>query len=500
MRILLPFSVLFALGLAVSPAQDKEKPDKKDQEEEQEEKSKDVSQERSITLDGKKIDYTVTAAKLQLKTGDGKPRADIFHISYIRTGVDKPQDRPVMFAFNGGPGSSSVWLHLGALGPRLVPTSPDGTKPLAPPHRLIDNPHSILDVADLVFIDPVSTGYSRVEGDAKPSEFHGLTQDIESVGDFIRRWVTENDRWGSPKYLLGESYGGIRAAGLSDHLQSRYGMSLNGVVMLSSLLDFRTLRGADGDGLVNIVYLPAFAAVAHHHGKVKGDLAKLLKDSRDYAHGEYATLLLRGNEVDETTRQKAAIQLSKMTGISTLIWLETDLRLPSSRFRKELLRAEGKVLGRFDARVAWAARSKDSDYASYDPSYAVAYGAFSTAMLDYLSADLGWEEDNPYEILTGKVRPWKWGRENSIVNLTSRISNAMVENPKLKVLVMCGHTDLATPPTGIEHSFRQMLSLPAEQRSNVEFTYYDAGHMFYLNEPDLAKMRKDLVKFLAPTK
>lgn len=506
MRTLLPLlslTLLLTLGLPLLHAQDDKKPDNKKKEEEKAAKD-DVDQtvikERSVTIAGKVINYTVTAAKLQLKNAKGDTRADIFHISYIRTGVDNPKDRPVVFAFNGGPGSSSVWLHLGALGPRLVPTSPDGTQPLAPPHRTIENPHSILDVADLVFIDPVSTGYSRAEGDAKPAEFHGLNEDIDSVGDFIRRWVSENGRWGSPKFLLGESYGGIRAAGLAEHLQDRYGMTLNGVVLLSSVLDFRTLSSSDGDDLLNIIYLPAFTAVAHHHGKLTGDLDKLLKEARDYASGEYSRVLLQGNDLDEATRQQTAAQLSKLTGISTLVWLETDLRLDPTRFRKELLRAEGKVLGRFDGRVAWADANKASDYASYDPSYAVAFGAFSTAMLDYLTSDLEWKEDSPYEILTGRVHPWKWGQENSIVNLSGRLSSAMIENPNLKVLVLCGHTDLATPPTGIEHSFRHMLNLPAPQRAAVHFDYYAGGHMFYLNDPDLAKLRTDLVRFLSPAK
>lgn len=457
-----------------------------------------VVHQRTIVLDGQDIDYTVTAAKLQLKTNEGKARADIFHISYIRTNVKHPGQRPVVFAFNGGPGSSSVWLHLGALGPRLVPSAPDGTVALAPPQRTIPNPHSILDVADLVFIDPVSTGYSRPEGEAKASEFHGLDEDIESVGDFIRRWVTEHERWGSPKFLLGESYGGVRAAGLADHLQSRYGMNLNGVVLLSSLLDFRTLRSATGDDLSTIVYLPAFTAVAHHHKKIRGDRTKLLKEARTYANGEYAKLLLQGTDLDEQARKNAAKRLSQLSGISASIWLETDLRLSPSRFRKELLRREGKVLGRFDGRVAWDAASRDSDYAGYDPSYAVVQGAFSTAMLDYLTKDLGWEEENPYEILSSKVHGWKWGQENRVVNMSGRLTSAMRTNPNLRVLVLCGHTDLATPPTGIEHTFRHLFGLPAARRQSVQFEYYDAGHMFYLNEPDLAKMRTDLLKFLTP--
>ena len=498
MRTPLHFILTLVLSTALCSAQDK-KPDKKEDKPEKEE-PQEVSQERSVTLGGKKIDYTVTAAKLRLKNDKGEARADIFHVSYIRKGVKNPADRPVMFAFNGGPGSSAVWLHLGALGPRLVPTSPDGTQPLTPPVLLKDNPHSILDVTDLVFIDPVSTGYSRVEGKGNPGDFHGVSQDIDSVGDFIRRWVTEHRRWGSPKYLLGESYGGVRAAGLADHLQSRYGMNLNGVVLLSSLLDFRTLRSSVGDDLSNLVYLPAFTAVAHYHGKIKGDLDKLLKESRDYADGTYAKVLLQGTDLDDATRQIASVQLSKLTGIASDIWLETDLRLKPSRFRKELLRKEGKVLGRFDARVAWAATSKDSDYASYDPSYSVAYGAFSTAMLDYLSSDLEWKEDSPYEILSHKVHPWKWGAENRVVNLSDRLASAMTQNPKLQVLVLCGHTDLATPPTGVEYSFRHMFSLPAPQRANVKFEYYAGGHMFYLNDPDLAKLRTDLVQFLRPKK
>lgn len=456
--------------------------------------------ESEVVIDGVTIPYTVTADTLTLKTDDGKERASIFHVSYLRkTDAEDSSERPVMFAFNGGPGSSAVWLHLGALGPKLVPTSPDGTLALTPPITLIDNAYSILDVTDLVFIDPVSTGYSRTEKDGKASEFHGLEGDIDSVADFIRRWTTEHKRWSSPKYLLGESYGGIRAAGLSEHLQSRYGMSLNGVVMLSSLLDFRTLRGSQGDFLVHQVYLPAFAGTAHHHGKIERPRAELLAEARAFASGPYASALFAGASLTTAEIQTLAAKLSELTAIPAAIWEESNLRLSPTRFRGELLRAEGKVLGRFDARVAWPAQSKESDYPSYDPSYAVAYGAFSTAMLAYLTEDLGAHEiEKPYEILTSRVHPWKWNAENSVVNVSGRLQSAMRDNPHLKVLVMGGYTDLATPPTGIEFSLNQLVDLPQESRDKIDFVYYDAGHMFYLNQPDLVKMRKDLVEFLKP--
>ncbi len=237
-------------------------------------------------IGGKKISYKVTTGKLQLKKDDGKVSASIFHVSYERTDTKELADRPVMFAFNGGPGSSAVWLHVGVLGPKILKLSGDGTSAPEPPVRMTDNPLSILDVCDLVFIDPVSTGYSRAENDTKPGDFHGLNEDIESVGDFIRRWITEHDRWASPKYLLGESYGGIRAAGLSQHLQSRYGMSLNGVVLLSSLLDFATLQPSEGNDLAYLVFLPSFAGTAHFHGKIKGDRDALIRESTEFAFGE----------------------------------------------------------------------------------------------------------------------------------------------------------------------------------------------------------------------
>lgn len=457
-----------------------------------------VVRESSVTIDGKKVPYKVTTGKLQLKQEDGKPRAQIFHVSYVRTDTKDAGTRPVMFAFNGGPGSSAVWLHIGVLGPKIVKLPSDGTEPPLPPVRVTDNPLSILDACDLVFVDPVSTGYSRAEKDVKPGDFHGLDEDIESVGDFIRRWISENERWSSPKYILGESYGGIRVAGLSSYMQSRYGMSLNGVVLLSSLLDFATLQPAQGNDLAYEVFLPSLTGVAHFHKKIEGDRDALVKESTEFAFGDYAAALLKGADLDDETRKTVAAKLSKLTGIPAAIWIAHDLRLDSTVFRAELLRTEGKVIGRFDGRVAWAATDKAAQLPNYDPSYSLALGAFSTGMLDYLGRELGYKEDQPYEILTGKVQPWKWSSDNEVVNLSSRLSMAMRDNPNLRVLVMGGKTDLATPPAGVAYSVSHMLDLPAAARKNITTTFYDGGHMFYLNPPDLVKCRTDLLEFIRP--
>lgn len=456
-----------------------------------------VIKESSVLIDGKKIPYKSTAAKTLLKDNKGKARASIFHVSYVRSDVEDVANRPVMFAFNGGPGSSAVWLHMGILGPKRVDLPGDGTVPFHPPVRVIDNPESILDVCDLVFIDPVSTGYSRAEGETSEKEFHGLNEDIESVGDFIRLWITQNGRWASPKYLCGESYGGIRAAGLTDHLQSSYGMSLNGVVLLSSLLDYRTLIPAQGSQLSYQVFLTAFATTALHHGKVKGDRDELLKNVREFAYGEYSEALLKGNGLTSEETSKLAVKLEQMTGVSSAIWEKHSLRLNPDDFRAELLRGEGKTVGRFDSRVAWDSMSRASASAEYDPSYSLALGAFSTAMLSYLGDDLGWKEDQPYEILTS-VFPWSYGSDNRIVNVSDRLTTAMRDNPNLRVLVMVAHTDLATPAEGMIYSFRQMIDLPKTLRDQVKFTEYDGGHMFYLNPPDLKKARVDLLEFVTP--
>jgi len=455
-----------------------------------------VVRESSVTIEGKNIPYKVTTGKLQLKQDDGKVRASIFHVSYERTDIKEMQNRPVMFAFNGGPGSSAVWLHIGVLGPKILKLPGDGTQAPLPPARVVDNPLSILDVCDLVFVDPVSTGYSRAGKDVKPGDFHGVDSDIESVGDFIRRWISEHDRWGSPKYILGESYGGIRVAGLSSHLQSRYGMSLNGIVLLSSLLDFATLQPTQGNDLAYVVFLPSLTGVAHFHKKIQGDRDALIKESTEFAFGDYAAALLKGVELDDATRTKIADKLASLTGIDAATWLEHDLRLDSTFFRAELLRKEGKVLGRFDGRVAWDTTDKAAQNPGYDPSYSLAFGAFSTAMLDYLGRDLGYKEDQPYEILTGKVQPWKWDVNNGVVNLSDRLATAMRDNPHLRVLVMGGHTDLATPPAGVAYSINHMFNLPDDVRGNITSTWFDGGHMFYLNPPDLVKSRKDLVDFI----
>jgi carboxypeptidase C (cathepsin A) len=460
--------------------------------------SDDVVTDALVTIDGKKIPYQATTGKITLQKEDGTPRATMFHVSYVRTDVDRAQ-RPVTFAFNGGPGSSAVWLHLGALGPRIIKMPGDGTLPVTPPARYQNNASSILDVSDLVFIDPVSTGYSRAEKDTKAAEFHGVNEDVEAVAEFIRLWITKNKRWGSPKYLLGESYGGIRAAGLAHYLQNRFAMSLNGVVMLSTLIDFQTLSPAPGNDLAYQIFLPSYTTTALHHQVIQGDREALLNRARTFAYGPYAAALLEGCDLSAEKKSAIAQELAALTGLSAKLIEELDLRIDPTRFRGELLKDQGKVIGRFDGRVAWNDTDRADPYAEYDPSYSLAYGAFGTAMLDYLGQDLKWQEQQPYEILTSKVQPWRWGADNSYVNLTDRLSLAMRDNPKLRVLIQCGHTDLATPPEGMLYSARHMRQLPADLRKNIRVAWYDGGHMFYLNPPDLKKMRADLVDFIAPS-
>ena len=456
------------------------------------ENSSAVERQAKLVIAGRQVAYRTTTGKLVLRKDDGTPRAAVFHVSYLRTDGEPAADRPVMFAFNGGPGSSAVWLHLGGLGPKVVVCPDGGTRPPEPPARVADNPLSILDVCDLVFIDPVATGYSRTEPEVKNEEFHGLREDIESVGDFIRRWITEHGRWNSPKFLLGESYGGVRAAGLVNHLQSRYGMSFNGVVLLSAVLDFATL---DGD-LGHLLYLPAFTAVAHYHRKISGDRDALVRAAREFALGDYATALLKGNTLDAAAAAAVARRLEELTGIAAARWQERDLRMDPGFFRTELLRAEGKVLGRFDARVVWDGAEPAAHWPDGDPSFDFIYGPFATALMDYLANELGYVETRPYEVMSRQMAGWRWNAENRFVSVADELGRAMRVNPHLRVLVMAGHTDLATPPECVAHSLRHLRRLPSPALPAIRTTYYEAGHMFYLNPPDLEKARQDLVGFI----
>lgn len=487
--------ILFLLSPFVLAAAEEAPEEKKAEAKKPEETREPVSKSGKVTIAGTEILYTATTGKIVIRDDEGKAKASIFHVSYVRDKTENQPNRPVMFAFNGGPGSSSVWLHLGILGPKRVSFPGDGTEPLTPPARIIENEFSLLDVCDLVFIDPVSTGYSRAEKNEDAKDFHGIEGDIESVGEFIRKWVTENKRWDSPKYLCGESYGGIRAAGLAAHLQDRYGMNLNGVVLLSSLLDYRTLIPAQGSQLSHQVFLPAYATTALFHKKIEGEREAIVKEAREFAFGEYAVALLKGNEIGDEEMASVSGKLEALTSIPADFWKRKNLRIDPFEFRAELLREEGKVVGRFDSRVAWDSTDGESDYAEYDPSFSLAIGAFSTAMLSYLSEELGWVEEEPYEVLTSRVNPWKYGSDNRVVNLTNRLVGAIRDNPKLKVLVMGAYADLATPPEGVPYSFSQAVNLPKPLRDRISYTYYDAGHMFYLNPPDLVKARADLLDF-----
>lgn len=458
-----------------------------------------VTTQHTLVIDGKEVAYTATAGTMALRDEKGKDRANLFFVAYTRDGVEDTSRRPVTFTFNGGPGSSSVWLHLGLFGPRRVMMNDDAT-PVPPPFQMVDNAYSLLDISDFVFIDPVTTGYSRVAGDAKPAEFHGVDEDVESVGEFIRLYTTRFKRWDSPKFLAGESYGTTRAAGLSGHLQGRHGMYLNGIILISSILDFQTARFETNNDEPYILFLPTYTATAWYHHRLdemlQRDLHQTLKEVETFALGEYASALLMGDRLGAEEQGKIAAKLARYCGVSKEFIEQCNLRPDIGRFVKELRRDERRTVGRLDSRFVGIDRDAVGDSYSYDPSYAAIQGPYSAALNSYVRGNLNYENDLPYEILTGRVHPWNYRRStNQYLDVSETLRSAMTQNPSLQVFVANGYYDLATPYFATEHTFSHM-ALDPTLKGNVSMGYYEAGHMMYIHEPSMKKLHDDLKAFI----
>lgn len=451
-----------------------------------------------LELDDKTIAYQATAGKLPLKDDAGKTLAEVFFISYTQKKSD-PRNRPVTFAFNGGPGSSSVWLHMGMLGPRRI-DFPDDARPLRPPYHTDPNPYSLLNVTDLVFIDPVSTGYSRPAEGQKKEQFHGYTEDVNSVGQFIHDYCTKYQRWPSAKFLMGESYGGIRAVALAGHLQERYNLELNGIVVVSGVINFQTLRFVGGNDLPYTTFLPTYTATAWYHERLDESLqsrpvAEVVAQSEKFAMGDYAAALLRGDRLPEKRRQAIAERLSELTGLSVNFVLRNQLRISQSRFSKELLRESEQTVGRFDSRYVGRDRDSAGESYEYDASGAAIFGPFTAVMNDYLRRELKFVDDRVYEILTGNVQPWSYRPfEGRYVDATDTLRRVITANPFLKVYIACGYYDLATPHLGMEYTIDHLM-LPADLRKNIRISYFEGGHMMYIHEPSLEKLSSELRKF-----
>jgi carboxypeptidase C (cathepsin A) len=462
-----------------------------------------VTTRHTITVAGKELTYKATAGRVVLRQEghtddkfDGpEAKAEMFLTAYTVEGAEA-RIRPVTFAFNGGPGSSSVWLHLGLLGPRRVLMGDAGSL-LPPPYGLGDNAETLLAHSDLVFIDPVSTGYSRAAKGERPKDFHGYGGDIESVGELIRLWTSREGRWMSPKYLCGESYGTLRAAGLARHLQERYGMYLNGLMLISSVLDMGTLEFGGHNDVPFQVFLPTYAAIAHYHG-LHGDrpLREVLDEAEAYAARDYPWALARGSRLSPGERAEAVATVARLTGLSEEYLDRVDLRIEHIRFFTELLRHRKRTVGRLDGRfTGW-----DTDYGrehwSSDPSYDAILGPYTAALNHYVRDELTYRNDLPYEILTGKVHPWSFKDfEGRHVTVADKLADAMRANPHLRVYVACGYHDGATPYFAAEHTFAH-LAIPDELRSNVRFAYFEAGHMMYVHEPSRLAQSAQLAEFV----
>lgn len=452
-----------------------------------------VQTHHTMTINQNPLSYESTAGNLQLKDEQGKVKANLFFVAYTKEG-ENPSDRPITFCFNGGPGSASVWLHLGCFGPKRIKIDEQNT--MVPPYNLVDNPYCLLDLTDLVFIDPVSTGYSKAEAGEDPKQFHGYEEDIKWVGEFVRLYTTKFDRWNSPKYLAGESYGSTRAAGLVDYLDKEFHMDFNGAILISTALNYQTLWDFQGgNDLPYILYLPSYTAAAWHHKKLPEDLQKdlnnALKQSETYALTDYNVALMKGDNLTADEKEKVITQLSRLTGLSKEYLNLANLRVNVYSFAQELLRDQRKTIGRFDGRFIGVNYDLQCDQMTWDPSVQQVVGPFTAAFHTYVRDDLKWEKEDEYAVF-GNVRPWNYSNgNNQYLNVAVPLSEVMSRNPKLKIFVASGLYDLATPYFTSTYTFNH-LGIDPSLKKNVQTHIYPAGHMMYLNEQALAKLKQDL--------
>lgn len=454
-----------------------------------------------IRVGSRALTYTATTGRLPIKNVDGETEAYIFFIAYT---LDNPPGgagkRPLTFSFNGGPGSSSVWLHLGAIGPRRVRMQPEGFMP-APPYQLEDNQYTWLDQTDLVFIDPVGTGYSRPAKKELGKKFWSLKGDIASVGEFIRLYLSRYQRWGSPLFLAGESYGTTRAAGLSGYL-IEHGIAFNGIVLVSSVLNFQTLEFAKGNDLPYILYLPTYTSTAWYHKKLPADLQKqplqqVLRQAEEFASGEYTLALPQGDRMTPEQRKKVVAALARFTGLSPEYLEESNLRVEHEHFTKELLRDQNRTVGRLDSRFTGLDLSGVSETPDFDPSMAAIRPPYTAMFNNYVREDLGYKSDLEYFILGGFFKSWEWGNAGEgFPDVSEALRSAFAKNNYMKLFVANGYYDLATPFYATQYTLNH-LNLDPSLRKNVTLGYYEAGHMMYIRQDSLEKLHADISKFLS---
>jgi carboxypeptidase C (cathepsin A) len=498
LTLLLFASPVFAQGRGGAPQTTTPATDSTPRVETAGDKEEKISQtSHAMRLDGREINYTATTGTLPIRLDNGQVSARMFFVAYTRDGEDT-KTRPVSFLYNGGPGAATIWLHMGSFAPRRVQMGDEGFQP-APPYKLVDNEHSLLDATDLVFIDAIDTGYSRVVAGVSNAQFHGVRGDLRAFGEFINNYLKAYNRWPSPKYLIGESYGTIRSAGLAQELQNRHGIELNGIVLVSSLLTYQTLSPSPQNDAAYAAHLETYTATAWYHKKLaadlSGDLKKAVDESRTFAFGEYLTALAKGNRATAAERKATAQKLARLTGLSQDYVERANLRIDPARFRKELLRDRRLVVGRLDSRFTSIERDAAGEDDEFDLSNSALQGPYTALFQDYVKNELKWETDLHYPT-SGNVRPWNWDEfQNGYMDMTEPLRSAMSHNPFLKILVNIGYYDMATVMGGAEYNFAH-LGYDPTFTSRVSFTYYEAGHMIYIRPSEHKKLKNDIAKFI----
>jgi len=510
--IFLALTILFSVSLGAQERRSQRQPESQSQasttsqppktppatESKKEPETPPIVTHHEIHVGGKTLHYTATAGMMPIRNNEGELEANMFFMAYTLDG--QSERRPLTFSFNGGPGSASVWLHLGAIGPKRVKMQPEGMMP-APPYQLVDNEYTWLDQTDLVFIDPVGTGYSRAVKNDLNKKFLGVREDIQSVGEFIRLYLGRYERWSSPLFLVGESYGTTRAAGLSGYLVE-HGIAFNGIMLISSVLNFETLEFTPGNDLPYILFLPSYATTAWYHKKLspelEQDFQKLRNEVEQWAIGGYADALAKGDRLTPEERNATIERLAHYTGLSKTYLDQANLRVDEGHFTKELLRDRKQVVGRLDSRFTGTDRSLLGETSSYDPSMSAIRPPYTAMFNQYVRTELGYKSDLEYYILGGGFgfMDWNWGSaRGGFPDTAQALRDAFDKNPFMKLFVGSGFYDMATPYFATQYTLNHM-GLDAQQHQSVTLGYYPAGHMMYIRDESLSQLKKDISAFM----